>query len=128
MTVLTDTSAVSLRVMCLCAAWCGVCREFEAAFTELARAWPQAVFEWVDVEDDPRVEALDVENFPTILIGVAGEPVFFGPILPHIQMLERMLQGVSDLKALGHLPETPDLRQVLASAPSSATLRGTPQR
>ena len=28
----------------------------------------------------------------TLLIGVAGQPVFFGVLLPHIQTLERLVQ------------------------------------
>jgi len=106
----------AVDVVCLCAAWCGTCREYADAFARLAREQPQARFHWVDVEDDADlVDELDVENFPTALIGVGGAPVFFGVLLPHIQTLERLVQDAADLRPLADNAETRALRQLLAA-------------
>ena len=40
------------RVICLCAQWCGVCRDWRALFDEAAKAHPGLRFAWVDVEDE----------------------------------------------------------------------------
>ena len=70
-------------VVCLCAQWCGVCREYRQAFEQTARAWPQMRFEWVDVE-----------TFPTVLIADGGAARFLGTVLPQTQLLGRMLQSL----------------------------------
>ena len=38
-------------VACLCAAWCGTCTEYRAAFDAAARQHPEARFAWIDIED-----------------------------------------------------------------------------
>ncbi|MBS0609077.1 MAG: thioredoxin family protein [Proteobacteria bacterium] len=82
-------------VVCLCAQWCGTCREYQGVFEELARAWPQVRFEWVDVEDEEEaVGDVDVETFPTILIADGQVARFLGPVLPQAQVLGRMLQAM----------------------------------
>lgn len=104
----------AIDVVCLCAAWCGTCREYADAFAGLARDNPQARFHWVDIEDDAElVDELDVENFPTLLIGVDGAPVFYGVMLPHIQTLERLVQDAAELRPLADGEESRALRQVL---------------
>ncbi len=86
-----------LTVACLCADWCGVCREYRPLFDALAVKFPQVRFVWVDVEDEADlIDPIEVENFPTILIasGVNGQskPLFFGTVLPHIETLERLIK------------------------------------
>ncbi len=82
-------------VVCLCAQWCGACREYRGVFEELAGDWPQVRFEWVDVEDEEDVVGeVDVETFPTILIADGQVARFLGPVLPQAQVLGRMLQGM----------------------------------
>lgn len=104
----------SIQVACLCAAWCGTCREYLPAYTDLAARWPAIHFHWVDIEEHADVlDELDVENFPTLLIGVHGEPVFFGVMLPHVQTLERLLQEAKTLRPLPHNPEHTTLHQLL---------------
>jgi len=103
-----------VQVACLCAAWCGVCREYEPPFAELSRRYPGVHFDWVDVEDEADwVDELDVENFPTVLIGVGGKPVFYGTVLPHIHTLERLVQDAGLLRPLSNTPEAGVLRQLL---------------
>ena len=82
-------------VVCFCAQWCGVCREFRTAFDTLARERPQLRLAWVDVEDDEEVVGdLDVETFPTVLVAEGGQVRFFGPVQPQTGMLARLIDGL----------------------------------
>jgi len=83
-----------LWVACLCAAWCGTCREYRATFDSVAAACPDARFAWIDIEDEADfVDPVEVENFPTLLIAVRDEPVFFGPLTPHRETLVRLVRS-----------------------------------
>ena len=85
-------SDAAWAVVCLCAAWCGVCRQYEPEFQALQSKFPQVRFAWLDVEDQEAVMGdVDVETFPTLLIGNAQGAKFLGPLLPQIKVLERLL-------------------------------------
>lgn len=85
-------SPTALHVVCLCAAWCGVCRQYETEFHALQQQWPQVRFAWVDVEDQADVMGeVDVETFPTLLIANTAQALFMGPLLPQIKVLDRMI-------------------------------------
>ena len=78
--------------MCLCAEWCGTCRDYRPLLEQVARAHPQFRFAWVDIEDHADIaDAFDVETFPTLLIAGADGTRFLGPLLPHAETLSRML-------------------------------------
>lgn len=82
-------------VVCLCAEWCGMCREYRATFETVARQHPGVRFAWVDVEDEDDIAGdLDVETFPTVLIAGEGRARFLGPVLPHPDMLARLLESL----------------------------------
>ena len=82
-----------MLVACLCADWCGACREYKPLFDSLARKFPNVRFLWVDVEDEADlIDPIEVENFPTILIAKGDAPLFFGTVLPHVETLERLIQ------------------------------------
>src|SRR4051812_21506214 len=52
----------TLFVACLCAEWCGTCREYREAFDKLAERHPQICFAWIDIETHAdRFDDLDVE-------------------------------------------------------------------
>ena len=98
-----------MLVICFCAAWCDTCRAYQPKFEALSESFPQASFVWVDIEDDPALLGdVDVENFPTLMIEAGGGIKFFGPMLPHIELLERLIQSarpedknqVTDLPAI----------------------------
>jgi thioredoxin 1 len=79
-------------VVCLCAAWCGTCREYEEGFRELEGRYSEIGFVWVDIEDENSgVEDWDVENFPTVVIQRGELVLFFGPLLPHLSILRKMI-------------------------------------
>lgn len=104
----------TLLVACLCAQWCGTCREYRPQFDRLADAHPDVCFVWIDIETHAdRFDDLDVENFPTLLIEDAVTTRFFGTVLPHIAIAERLL---SDLSALPGAVGAPKLRPALALA------------
>jgi thiol-disulfide isomerase/thioredoxin len=81
-------------VACLCAAWCGTCRDYRAGFEALAANFPQAHFIWLDVEDEADIlDDYDVENFPALLIQRHDTVLFYGTMLPHHVLLERTLRS-----------------------------------
>jgi thioredoxin 1 len=83
-------------VACLCAAWCDSCRGYRPVFEHALRGLgvvaPHAV--WIDIEDQAElVGAIDVENFPTLLIARGGEVLFFGAITPQPSTLVRLVRS-----------------------------------
>ena len=109
-----------LRVVCLCAAWCGVCRDYAAPFEQAALAFgAQAEFMQLDIEDEAELLGpVDVENFPTLLIARGAQVLFFGTVTPHAQTLTRLVQGAlaAELRPLGNAPEIDALAQRLQDA------------
>lgn len=97
MTVSNPSVPASVLVVCLCAEWCDVCREYRSRFDQVQAKvlaqFPQARFLWIDVEDEADLLDLpDVENFPTLLLALGDAPRFFGPVTPQIQTLERLIR------------------------------------
>jgi thiol-disulfide isomerase/thioredoxin len=85
-------------VACLCAAWCGTCSSYRAAFDGLAERHPDKLFIWIDIEDQADVVGeLDVENFPTLLVQRADTVAFFGTMLPDPAIADRMVQAQAAL-------------------------------
>ena len=82
-------------VVCLCAEWCGTCRDYRPLFEEVARAHPGFRFAWVDIEDHAEfADEFDVETFPTVLVAGQDGTRFLGPLLPNAQTLTRMLSAL----------------------------------
>lgn len=105
-------------VICLCAQWCGVCRDWRAAFEQAAGEHPHARFAWVDVEDEAAAMGdVDVETFPTLLVGAANRPLFFGPVPPSAAGLQRLLSSLAapGAEPVGITPEAAGLFQRLAA-------------
>jgi thioredoxin 1 len=103
-----------LLVACLCAAWCGTCRDYRAVYDTLRAEFAgQTQFVWVDIEDDEDLlGSVEVDDFPTLLVAHGDQIRFFGPLLPHAQtaraLLQRALRAelgvVADARLLG-LPQ-----------------------
>ncbi len=118
-----DASAANERewlVACLCADWCGTCREYQPGFEAMAARFPQAAFFWVDIETHADwADDIDVENFPTVFVMQGDAIRFFGTMLPHLSHLQRALETMLDPQT-NHRPvdnaeELPSLRTLLAA-------------
>lgn len=122
-------------VACLCAAWCRTCDDYRGVMADAARTHPALRFAWVDIEDhadaldDSEGAAEDIENFPTLLLALNGVPHFFGTLLPHAGVLQRLLTQA----LAGELPPLADatarrmaqaVRQLVAAEPEE--VRVTP--
>ena len=78
-------------------------------FDQVRARVPEARFVWVDVEDQSdRVDPVEVDDFPTLLVAVGNTVQFFGPMIPRADPLERLL------------------REYLAQADSQACAAATP--
>ncbi|MCM3565866.1 thioredoxin family protein [Hydrogenophaga intermedia] len=97
---------MTLDVVCLCADWCGTCRDYRPEFETLTGAQPDWRTRWVDVEDFETVlDDVDITTFPLILIvDGAGTLCFAGPVTPQPGMLQRLCQAAQ----LGSLRATED--------------------
>ncbi len=90
----TDARSDGWLLACLCAAWCTTCREYRAVFDALAAdpGHADVHFVWIDVEDEADLlGSIDVENFPTLLIGDAAGARFFGALPPRLEQAARLL-------------------------------------
>lgn len=107
----------TLLVACLCAEWCTTCKEYQPRFQDLAAQQTDQVFVWVDIEEHPELlDDADIEDFPTLLIQDEHRTLFYGPILPHIGHLERLLGALlSDPAGASPLAGAPQLRRYLSS-------------
>ena len=113
------TKADEWLVVCLCAAWCGTCKQYEQSFAEMATQFPEMRFVWLDVEDrEDLVGDLDIETFPSILVAQGDQARFLGPILPQPPVLARMLQSLPQDAAAkpANVQEAQDLLQRLLRA------------
>lgn len=89
------TKADAWLVVCLCAAWCGTCKQYRQPFEVLAAQFPHMRFVWLDVEDREDVAGdLDIETFPSVLVAQGEQAKFLGPVLPQGGVLARMLQSL----------------------------------
>ncbi len=91
-------------VVGLCAEWCGTCRDYRPLLAARAARVVDELHLWVDIEDDAdALGDLDIETFPTLLVLHQGRPVFFGPVLPQIDVVDRTAADA----AAGHGREVP---------------------
>ncbi|MEY4653440.1 MAG: hypothetical protein RI884_2021 [Pseudomonadota bacterium] len=85
----------SWQLICLCADWCGTCREWRPQLVQEAARHPGVRFSWVDIEDQADAMGdLDVETFPTLLIAQGRRVRFLGPVLPSTDAIGRLLESL----------------------------------
>jgi thioredoxin len=93
---MNTSQQTAVHVACLCAAWCRLCEGYAAIFDEVV-AWlrtmhPRLVVHWIDIEDEAAlVGDLDVETFPTLVVVDDARVRFAGPLMPHPEVLRRVL-------------------------------------
>ena len=94
MSTAAPTPEPPLLVACLCAQWCGTCRDYAPLLEGLAAGFGGRVHtRWIDIEDEAElVDGIDVENFPTLLIARGERVLFFGTVLPHASTLQRLTE------------------------------------
>ncbi|MEO5670479.1 MAG: thioredoxin family protein [Ramlibacter sp.] len=84
-------------VICLCAEWCGVCRDWRSTFTQAALTHTGMRFAWIDIEDEADAMGdVDIETFPTLLVAQGGKARFYGPVQPSSSQLARLLASLTD--------------------------------
>ena len=100
-----------LDIVCLCAAWCGTCRDYEATFAALQSALPGHRYRWIDIEDEAELAGdIDVETFPTLMLAHRGRVLFAGPVLSRLGDAQRLVEVLeAQLQAVAALPDRAQL-------------------
>jgi thioredoxin-like negative regulator of GroEL len=114
MTMPLETTGPALDVICLCAAWCGNCRDYQPLFDSLqVRFQGTARFAWIDIEDESEVLGdVEVENFPTLLLLRGHTVLYFGPLTPQAGVLTQLMQTALE----GRLAPVPDPSSISLAA------------
>jgi thioredoxin 1 len=95
-----------MRVKCLCANWCGTCRDFMPIFAALkaelrlldgGSQMGQPEFEWLELEEcEALLGETEVQTFPMLLIGDGPDTIHFaGPVTPHLATLVRLVRAAA---------------------------------
>ena len=112
-------------VACLCAEWCGSCRDYRATFDALAaQVASRADFVWIDIEDEAdALGELDVDNFPTLLIAEGDTLRFLGVVTPQPQTAERLIRSAiaGELVAPADAELVARVRAIVAAGSGSAS-------
>lgn len=104
-----------LWVICLCAQWCDICRRMQASLQQKHWLPPMVNWLWVDIEEHADLLGdLEVETFPTYLIGRHDEVLLYapGPTLPDA-IASYVMPYVSGRVAAAAAPEP--VRQAFAT-------------
>lgn len=111
-----------LLVACLCARWCRLCNSYQATFDDIAARHPASRFVYIDIEDEADlVHAIDVEDFPTLLIAQGDALRFLGVITPQPDTLDRLVRAAED-------SNLPPPSHALSATDLAALLQGLQQR
>lgn len=105
-----------LYIACLCAQWCGVCRQWQAGFAALAAQIDPAKnvrWAWIDVEDC--ADALgdwEPDDFPMIAVQRGNRLLHCAPLPPQPAVWLRLIEQFArdPVPASPASPTLPDLR------------------
>ncbi|MDR0246981.1 MAG: thioredoxin family protein, partial [Burkholderiales bacterium] len=87
------TKSQTLLVICLCAEWCAVCRDFKPEYHALAQQHPETLFAYLDIEDDEAlIGAFDLDDFPTLAIFRGDALIHFGVAKAKRDNIARLLR------------------------------------
>jgi len=112
-----------LLVICLCAAWCYVCNDFQPVVARMALADGANRYLWLDIEDDAALaDDIEIDNFPTFAVYRGGESLFFGVTRAQEGAVARTIAALaqSDARPI----EVPEAVAKLPAALASATQSG----
>lgn len=85
------------QLICLCANWCGTCRDYRPQLLQEAARHPGVRFAWVDIEDQADAMGdIDIETFPTLLIAQGHRVRFLGPVPPSTGAIGRLLESLRE--------------------------------
>lgn len=90
-----ENPASGCWIACLCAAWCGTCRDWQPVLEPWAATQPGLKLLWVDIEDEADwLDPLDLEidTFPTLLLARQDRALFLGPVVPQLASVNRLLE------------------------------------
>jgi thioredoxin 1 len=88
--------AADTWAVCLCADWCGTCRDWRAVVDQAAQSHPGVRWRWLDIEDEADLMGdMDIETLPCLLLARGDAVLFFGPVTPQPEVLSRLVQTLS---------------------------------
>jgi len=115
-----------LRVACLCAQWCGVCREWRAGFEDLASQLPAARLLWVDVEDAADLlEGYEPENFPVLAVQRGADLLYCAALPQRTEVWRRLIEELAGLSHADGARRALALRHAQSHLPDLRRLFGT---
>lgn len=93
-----ECSPVSLKAVCLCAAWCRACEAYAPLFASIQPPWSAR---WIDIEDEAAlVGDVEIETFPTLLLFDDEAIRFAGPVRPDASTLQALLRAAEQGPAI----------------------------
>lgn len=106
-------------IVCLCAEWCAVCRDFKPAYRTLAQEHPESAFAYLDIEDDEAfIGTLELDDFPTLAVFRGDALVHFGVVKARRDSIVRLLRT---LESSPPLAPTAALRTLCAAVAGKTT-------
>ncbi|MES1980298.1 MAG: thioredoxin family protein [Pseudomonadota bacterium] len=116
-------------VICLCADWCHLCRDYREVIDAAAHGlagFRGFQFAWLDIEDHAAlVGDMDIETFPTLLVADAAGILFFGALTPQASILRRLLESLAGA-ASRRQPHTAATRSLVQALPTHPALHLRP--
>jgi hypothetical protein len=113
--LMTSLLTTGLHIACLCAQWCGTCRDYHALFhkTLTDLGIPPAYQHWIDIEDQSELMGeAEVDNFPTLLIFHNKEVYFYGAVIPQAAHLQRLTSHTGELISNKPVVVSADIRSL----------------
>ena len=115
----------TLLVACLCAQWCGVCRDWRPAFDAIAAQRPEARFAWIDIEDmADMLGGYEPDDFPVLAVQRGRDLVYCATVPQQPGVWLRLIEYLAALEAEAAAqraaqlartgPRLPDLRELTA--------------